>query len=190
MYRKMPLEEFVKELSSDKPYPGGGSVSCLGGALGLALALMVGRIVLKRKESPRLKQILAKLEAIEEKALSGIDEDVVSYKKVVDAYGLSKENSERAKKISEALREAYVSQKDFAMVLIEAKRLQEALGEFVEGSISSDLILSGEFLRAAFRGAYHTAKINADYFKDKIAQAEALNVLSSLEKEFGAGSAK
>ncbi|HNV86114.1 MAG TPA: cyclodeaminase/cyclohydrolase family protein [Candidatus Omnitrophota bacterium] len=190
MYRNMPLDDFIRELASEKPYPGGGSVSCLGGALGIALALMVGRIVLKRKDEVRLKKILARLEEIQSTALAGIDDDVASYKKVVEAYGLNKENPGRGESISSALRAAYVSQKDFAAVLVEAKRLQEALGEFVGGSISSDLVLSGEFLKAAFRGAYHTAKINVDYFKDKTAQTEAMATLSKLEAEFDSGSAK
>jgi len=184
MYLKSSLESYIKELESDNPYPGGGSASCLVGALGISLALMVGRIVLKKKPNLDLQLILAKLEPIKENALGGVDADVESYKKVVAAYGLSKSDPERARRIETALAEAYVSQKDFAAQLLEAKRFQKALAAFVEGSISSDLVLSGEFLHAAFCGAYHTAKINVDYFKDKTAQEEALKALRDLRESF------
>lgn len=184
MYLKSSLESYVRELESENPYPGGGSASCLVGALGISLALMVGKIVLKKKPVPELEEILEKLEPVKEKALRGVDEDVASYRKVVAAYALSKEAPDRVRKIAGALEEAYRSQKDFAAELVEAKRLQKSLGAFVEGSISSDLVLSGEFLHAAFCGAYHTAKINADYFKDKKAQEEALRTLQDLKESF------
>jgi len=48
-YTDLSLEIYLKELASDAPVPGGGSVSAYAGALGMGLTQMVARIALKRK---------------------------------------------------------------------------------------------------------------------------------------------
>ena len=41
IFEKMTVEDFINELASDSPAPGGGSVAALCGALASALAVMV-----------------------------------------------------------------------------------------------------------------------------------------------------
>ena len=51
---EMTIEQFLRELASDSPAPGGGSVAALGGALGAALVSMVARLTRKGKIQRRM----------------------------------------------------------------------------------------------------------------------------------------
>lgn len=184
-FRKQTVENYARDLAGDNPYPGGGSASCLVGSLGIALAEMVAGVLLKKNPDPALKEIKRALGKLRSKALLGIDGDVAVYKKVVAAYALSKERAGRAEKIEQALQQAYTYQRDFALSLFAAGKLQSDLRKYVKGSIASDLVFSGKLLEAAFYGAYHTAKINADYFKDATRKAEAEKTLAQLALNFG-----
>ena len=53
-YIQQTLTEYLDELSSDKPIPGGGSVSAYVASLAMGLTQMVGRISLKRKKKEGL----------------------------------------------------------------------------------------------------------------------------------------
>ena len=191
MYSNLSVKRFVRELSSDKPYPGGGSAACLVGTLGISLGLMVGRIVRKKKkERGETKQVhsldvsLRALSRLETAALRSIDGDVIAYKQVVQAYSLKKGTPSRAGRIEKALKQGYLFQKEFALLLVNAMHLQNSLERIAQGSIASDLVLSRHFLRASFLGACQTAKINLDYLKDKTFQTRELRVLSLIAKKF------
>ena len=191
MHTDFSLRRFVQELASDKPYPGGGSAACLVGALGVALSLMVGRIVQKRKKKSDEKQkikgldsILNDLSKLQNAAIRSVDGDIRSYKKVVQAYSLKKGSRGRAVKIEKALKGGYLFQKNFAATLLKAKRAQKYLERVAQGSIASDLILSKHFLKASFLGAIQTARINLEYMKDKVFRDRESKTLVSLAKQF------
>lgn len=50
MLAQKTIFEFVKELASDSPAPGGGSVAALSGSLAAALAAMVGRLTVGKEK--------------------------------------------------------------------------------------------------------------------------------------------
>ena len=52
------LTEFIKELSSKKPIPGGGGASALIGAIGIALCSMVANLTSGKKSMLNIKVIL------------------------------------------------------------------------------------------------------------------------------------
>lgn len=50
---EMTIEQFLRELASDSPAPGGGSVAALGGALGAALVSMVARLTMGKENTKK-----------------------------------------------------------------------------------------------------------------------------------------
>ena len=50
MIKEMVTEEFLAELSSKKPTPGGGGAAALGGATGVSLGQMVINLTLGKKK--------------------------------------------------------------------------------------------------------------------------------------------
>jgi formiminotetrahydrofolate cyclodeaminase len=104
------LEEFLDELASSSPAPGGGSVSALLGALSSALTSMVCRLTENKKGyenvSEEIKKVLEKSEAIRNRATELIDEDTNVFNEVMSAFRMPKENPERPKKIQDAMKRA------------------------------------------------------------------------------------
>ena len=109
---------------------------------------------------------------------------MIAYKQVVQAYSLKKGTPSRAGRIEKALKQGYLFQKEFALLLVNAMHLQNSLERIAQGSIASDLVLSRHFLRASFLGACQTAKINLEYLKDKTFQTRELRVLGLIAKKF------
>ncbi len=50
MMHTMTLPDFVAELASSSPAPGGGSIAALGGALAAGLSSMVGELTVGREK--------------------------------------------------------------------------------------------------------------------------------------------
>lgn len=191
MYTKRSVRQFISELSSSAPYPGGGSAACLVGTIAISLAMMVGGILQKKKVKPsspsRLRAIrlcLKELSHFRRRALSSVDGDVETYKRVVRAYALKKGSHDRRYKIESALRRGYLFQKNFALLLVNVRKRLAVLGRMAEGSIASDLILSQHFLRASFLGVCQTAKINLEYMKDQNFKRKESKVLTSLTRRW------
>ena len=191
MYSQLSVKRFLAELASDHPCPGGGSAACLVGALGISLALMVGRILGKKKKNEAevkklafFHSVLRDLDGLQKRALRSIDGDIRAYQKVVAAYSLRKGSPGRLRRIEQALAGGYFFQKNFALSLLRARWTEESLARAAKGSIASDLVLSRYFIQASFRGAVQTAKINLEYMKDQKFRAREFKALSSLEKKF------
>ena len=70
-FEEMKVQEFIDELASNSPAPGGGSVAALGGSLGAGLVSMVCNLTIgkeKYKENWTVMEgVLAKSEAIRAK---------------------------------------------------------------------------------------------------------------------------
>lgn len=191
MYAQCPVARFIKELSSDKPYPGGGSATCLVGALALALSQMVAAILSNRKRNHsdrKRRAVLARLirefDRMSTKALASIDGDIQVYKRIVQAYSLSRKNPRRTQIIDEALKGGFGFQENFARLLICAQKTQASLQLYAEGSIASDLVLSRHFLAASFQGALQTARVNLMCMNNGRFRQKGGALLSRLTREF------
>ena len=191
MYANKTIRQFIKELSSDAPYPGVGSAACLVSSAAVSLSLMVGKILEKKKKKQTppiplegLRAALKELEKINRQSLQAIDGDVKAYQKVVKAYSLDKSRPDRTEKIEESLRGGYLSQKNFAELLVRAAQLQKEVSLLAQGSIASDLVLSRHFLKAGFLGACQTARVNLEYMKNQEYKTQGLQTLEQMAAEF------
>lgn len=110
----MTLEQFLDELASAAPAPGGGSAAAMAGAAGAALVAMVARLTIGRKNyqdvSAEFENILPRAEARRAELIQFIQLDADAYSRVMAAYQLPKtddaEKTARAAAIQDALQEA------------------------------------------------------------------------------------
>ena len=61
MYIDTPLQNYLDDLASSQPTPGGGSASALTGAIGAGLATMVARLTLGKAEYADVQQEIESL---------------------------------------------------------------------------------------------------------------------------------
>ena len=124
----LSVREFITELSSGNPTPGGGSVAALCGALGAALSAMVANLTVDRE---KYEQTWKSMEEVKKAAgdlsarfLELMQEDSDTYQKVITAFELSKETEEQNASREAAIEEAM---KQAAVVPLETLRASEKL---------------------------------------------------------------
>lgn len=197
-YTDLSLDAYLKELSSDAPVPGGGSVSAYAGALGMGLTQMVARIALKRKPKAdlapeqkfqdeanrkRMQEVIDSLEKTKADALEVVSLDPQVYDEVMACY----KDAAGAEKLEDALQNAFRLQADLALILVMAKEWNAHMKTLVKGAVANDLIVSDGLLAAAFEGAFHTAHINVVYMKNQERKARAEKALEELRSRFTKG---
>lgn len=195
-FNEMTLKQYLEELSSEKPVPGGGSVSAYVASLAMGLSQMVGRIALgrKRKEnlSPKeikddeqrrrlIDEIVRSLEKTKQDAFQIVNLDPKVYQEVMKVWG------EPAKR-EESLENSFRLQADLALLVLMAREWNKSLADTVAGSIKNDLVVSAGLYEAAFHGAYHTAAINAHYMEANH-KRRAEQALEELKTRFEKGKA-
>lgn len=197
-FTRLSLEEYLNRLSGDDPVPGGGSVAAYVASLAMGLTQMVGRISLKRKMkaglSPQeqeketgrrktIQKIIDSVDKTKKDAFQIVNLDPEVYQHVMAAYGGEPE------KLQDALQNAFRLQADLAILIVMARDWNNGMAGLVSGSIKNDLVVSADLLRAAFKGAYHTALINAHYMKKPEQKQRAEKALEELKNRFEEGEA-
>lgn len=108
--KELYLTQFLEELASKKPTPGGGGSAALAGAVGIALGNMVGSLTVgKKKYASVEKEIIELNKRAEElrKELYGlIERDAQAFMPVSKAYGISKDDPAREEIMEAALKGA------------------------------------------------------------------------------------
>ena len=98
--------KFVEVLASDVPAPGGGGAAALVGAIGTALGNMVGSLTVgKKKYADVQEEILAlkaKCDALQPELLNQVEADEINFLPLARAYGIPKDDPNRAAIMEEA----------------------------------------------------------------------------------------
>lgn len=193
---QLSVRDFVTELSSGTPTPGGGSVAALCGALGSALSGMVSELTVGRE---RFKQTWKSMEEVKQEAeeLTGrflelVQEDTDTYQKVMEAFGLSKETEEQKASRQAAIEEAM---KQAAAVPLETLRAAEKLTgiarEAVKGgnpNAITDAVAAVQLANTTAVVASYNVQINLSRIKDQTfvasCEKEVDEVLKRLETLF------
>lgn len=172
------LRAFSDDLASAAPVPGGGSASAYAGALGAALAAMVGRIAAKKSDDEALRDRIAELDNLRNDFLRLVDDDSAVYARVAEAMKLPKtteaEKAARTERIQVALLAAARVPLELAKT---SRRLLDAcergLGKSPNAAVS-DIGVGALMAEAALRGAAMNVMINLSSLKDR-GQVKALS---------------
>jgi len=163
--------EFVDVLASKAAVPGGGGASALVGAVGMALGSMVGSLTVGKKKYADVEEdiiaLMGKAAGLQTELLRLVDEDAVVFEPLSKAYGIPKEDPDRARIMEDALRLACTVPMDIMRACATAIELQ---GEFAQkGSVLaiSDAGVGVVFCKAALQGASLNVFINTGSMTDK-----------------------
>lgn len=162
------LEEFLAELASAQPTPGGGSAAALAAAAGAALVSMVANLTVGRRRfgalQPEIERALAQAEGLRARGLHLMEEDARAYDEVAAAWRLprttSREREERAVRIQAALKAAVQPPLELMTVAAELVRLAGGLIGQSNPSVVSDLGVATALARAAFEGGRFNVEVN------------------------------
>ena len=97
---------FVEVLASSAPAPGGGGAAALVGAIGTALGNMVGSLTVGKKKYADVQDeiiaLKAKCDALQTELLNQVEADEVNFLPLAKAYGIPKDDPNRAAVMEEA----------------------------------------------------------------------------------------
>jgi formiminotetrahydrofolate cyclodeaminase len=184
------VQNFVDEVASKNPAPGGGSVAALAGALGAALGCMVARLTLGKpgyeSVEPEIQDTLRKLEDLRKVMLAIVDEDTQAYGKVNAAFALPKESGPQKLERSKAIQDATKGASEVPLKLTRkcgsAMDLLLVLAKKGNPSCASDAGMGGLVLYASLKGAALNVEINLGGLKDP-------EFVARLRKELAANTA-
>src|SRR5881628_3331862 len=98
MYIKMTVQDFIEELASANPTPGGGSASALVGAMAAAMVEMACNLTVGREKfrdvEEEMQTVLARARELRDQMLAAVDDDTEAYDAVSQAYKLPKGTDE------------------------------------------------------------------------------------------------
>lgn len=174
--------EFLEELSSAAPVPGGGGASAAVGAFAAALGMMVANLTVGKKKyadvEDEILEIRTELLNLREELIALTDRDAESFEPLSKAYALPKETKEQLEEkervMEHALYEASIVPLQIMKTVFESMRYLEILGEKGSKLAISDVGVGILFAGAAVEGASLNIFINTKMMKNK-EQAEKLN---------------
>lgn len=167
---------FTEVLASDAPVPGGGGASSLVGALGCALASMVGNLTTGKKKYAEyeadIQRILSDAELLRAELLNLIDEDAKCFEPLSRAYGIPKDDPNRDSIMEEALRQACTAPLSIMRAAAKAIELHAELEQKGSRLMLSDVAVGVLCCKTALMGASMNVYINLRSMKDGIYAAE------------------
>ncbi len=179
---------FLDELASNSPTPGGGSVAALAGALGAALISMVGNLTMGKKKYENIeediKKIISSSEKLRYELSQLIEEDVKVFNNFMATYKMPKETETekkiRSEKIQESLIEAAKVPLKVAYKCVDILTLSQEVAEKGNINVVSDAGVAALMADAALESAILNVKINLRMIKDEKIKEEFSSSIKEL----------
>lgn len=156
--------EFLDELASKAPTPGGGGAAAYAGALAAALAAMVGNLTVGKKKyadvEPQVQEAIVRLDALRNRLVQLIDADAEAFGPLAASYGMPRSTPEEIAARNEAQQKALIEACEVPLAIMETcvKVLDEC--DFLAHN-GSRLALSDVGCAVVIgRAAVHAASLN------------------------------
>ena len=169
------LEQFMEQLSSSSPVPGGGSVAALECAMAAALLAMVSNLTIGRKKyadvQTRAIEIRDQALTLRDRASRLADEDKEAYGRVSRVMemprGTDDERAARRERLQHALKDAVQPPLQTMQLAVRAIELSSELLDIGNRSAISDVGTAAAAARAGFDGALLNVEINLAAIEDR-----------------------
>lgn len=190
MLTQKTVRDFLEEVASKSPAPGGGSTAALAGSLAASLTSMVCHLTLGKQGyqevERQIKMTLQESEQIRIQLMALIDEDTKAFDSVIEAFQMPKTTEKEQQKRRQAIQEGY---KRAATVPLATARYCDQLWEHIlfiaqrgnKNSIS-DAGVASLLAHAGVLGAILNVKINLASIKDHAYNIQINKEIQELEK--------
>ncbi len=173
---QLPVCDFIKQLGSGDPTPGGGSVAALCGALGTALTGMVSRLTVGKEKYrtawEKMEEIKKKADEMADQFLKLAQDDTDAYQQVMCALKLPKETDKEKSHRRYALQKAM---KNATRVPLETLKSSEDLIKMANTAVKfgnpntlTDAGAAVHMAHAAAAVAAYNVQINLGGIKDDL----------------------
>jgi glutamate formiminotransferase/formiminotetrahydrofolate cyclodeaminase len=175
MLTPLTLTQFLDELASSSPAPGGGSVAALAGAIGSALTSMVCNLTIGKKRyadvQEEIQSVLRQSEKLRQELTLLIDKDTEAFNGVMAALAMPKateeEQSRRSSLIQEATKRATLVPLSVMGLCERALALTRVVAEKGNKNSTSDAGVAALMLQSACSSAGLNVRINLTSLNDE-----------------------
>lgn len=186
------LKEFVSDVASSNPTPGGGSVAALVGTIGGALTNMVGNLTIGKKvyeEVPeeakiKMEENFKEIEKIVESLSNIVDEDSTAFDGVMLAFKLPKETADEKAARSNAIQEGYKKALEVplkcASECLRVLELQDIFAQHGNVNAITDVGVGTLLAYSGLEGALFNVTINLKSIKDENYRKDIENKVNTL----------
>jgi glutamate formiminotransferase/formiminotetrahydrofolate cyclodeaminase len=189
--KNLTVSDFVDELSTDSPAPGGGSVAALSAGLSAGLSAMVANLTHAKKEFESSKtfmdQTAVRAQRLKSQCLEAVDADTDAFNQIIAARRLPKDTeknqADRLAAILAANKQATLVPLSVMASSLEAVELAELMVERGNPNSVSDAGVAGLMARASADGAYYNVLINLQGLEDEIFCAQSLSEAQELHEK-------
>ena len=198
MLKDQPVQQFLDELASKAPTPGGGSAAAIMAAMGAALVSMVCNLTLGKKNyaavEEEIKAVLARSEDLRIHLTEMVRADVEVFDQVMAAYGMPKANEEDKQVRGLAIQAALQAATDVPLACAKASAEVIELSRIVSAKGNKNVVSDAGVAVLAAYAALKSAALNVyvnvaalkdeSFAQDRMAQINALladNEISTAE---------
>ena len=164
----LTVRQFVDELSTDSPAPGGGSAAALSGSIAAGLVAMVANLTVGKKgyESvfDEMKNISVSAQKLKDELLLLVDEDTNAFNKLMEAARLPKKSEEEINKRNKLIEETTLYASEVPLRTMEKSfevlSLAKIVSEIGNKNSNSDAGVAILLSRSAIKGGAMNVEIN------------------------------
>lgn len=176
------IRNYLDDISSSAPTPGGGNVSAFSGALASSLGIMVCNLTIGKKKyadvEEEMKDIKFELSLAKEEFLNLAEKDNRAFDKVMQAFKLPKDTDEqkkhRTEQIEAATLEAAEAPAEVLKYCGKIVPLFQTLAEKGNQNSVSDAGVASALISTAAEGAYLNVLINCSSLSNQTVAQEIL----------------
>jgi methenyltetrahydrofolate cyclohydrolase len=188
--REHSIDQFLDDLASGNPTPGGGSAAAMMGAMGAALVSMVCNVSFGKKgceaAEPELRNMLVRSEELRRHLAAMMAEDIAAFDSLMASYRLAKSSDEekarRAETIQACLERATEVPLQCARACSQVVAMARRAADLGYKHVISDVGVGVAAADAALRSAALNVSINAPALKDRRFAANAIEEVERLAK--------
>lgn len=168
------ITNFLDDLASKAPTPGGGGAAALMGAQAAALVSMVCNLTIGKANyasvADEMQSVLQQAETLRIQLTAIMQDDITVFKGVMAAYGMPKETetekAQRSAQIQTALKAATEVPLACAKASAEVLKLSQRVAEHGNTNVISDAGVAAMAAYAALKSAALNVYVNAGAIKD------------------------
>src|SRR3982074_1952578 len=172
------LRAFSDDRASSAAVPGGGSAAAYAGAMGAALAAMVGRIAERKQTTEATTALIAEADNLRADFIRLVDDDSAAFARVSEARKMPKASDDEKRARTDRMQSALLGASRVPLEVAKtSRRLLDLCERTVERAASatvSDIGVGAFLAETALRGAALNVMINLASVKDA-AQVKALS---------------
>lgn len=176
--KNVKIGDFIEDLYSDKPAPGGGGAAALAGALSAALCGMVYNLSVHKKFFEEYDENiknqffngLEKLDKLKDKMIDYIAKDAEAFNGLMDTFKLPKDTEEEKQARTSAIQQAYKNSLSSPLAMAEeVLEVYELLilgANFGNPNLVSDISVGALMLNSTIRSGIVNVNVNLTGIKD------------------------